>query len=137
MESGTDARQLSHIRDTLGISISNLASAFGVPDESIYGWLNGVALPNYAVLRLNELAQALAAIDLAGFAHDRSLLKRRIIGGKTMLQALQAGKSIQAAIPDLIAILQREALECERLAARLEGRVIRTPSVDFDFPEAD
>ncbi|HEX7643774.1 MAG TPA: hypothetical protein VF472_16320 [Burkholderiaceae bacterium] len=136
MEKETSTRKLSRIKNVLRLSISDLAGTFDVTRASIYDWLRGAPPPDEAVARLNDLANAATAIELAGFACDRNLATRRFIGGMTLPQAMRGGQSISAVIPDLIAILQREESERERLSARLEGRAAPEPTADFDFPDA-
>lgn len=133
-EGRTPAENLAHIRAVLKPAVSDLAPVFGVSRQSVYNWAKGdpVAADNAA--RLEDLAKAADVLVRSGMTINASLLKRKFVSGRTLMQVAQSGDSAQDAAVMLVQIHQRESLQRESMAARFANRKKKSASADFDLP---
>lgn len=133
----TAAEDISHIRDVLSLGISNLASMLGVSRQAVYNWLKGEQPISEHSAKLHELAQAADLLDELGTPVSGALLKRKVIRGKTLFEAIKEGGSVHDSAQILVQILRREQEQREHMATRLAGRASSSRSVESDFPAAN
>ena len=128
---------LARIREVLAPAVSDLAVIFGVTRQSVYNWANGEPIADENAGKLRDLAQAADLLTDAGIEVNASLLKRKFVNGKTLLQVAQTGESARDAALLLIQIFKREAEQRERLNVRLANRPKTSATADFDLPVSD
>lgn len=133
----TPAEDISHVRDVLSLSISNLASMLGVSRQAVYNWLKGEQpIPEHSA-KLQDLAQVADLLLEFGSPISGALLKRKVIGGKTLFETISEGGSAHDSAQILVRILRREQEQRKQMAARLAGRVSSSRSVESEFPAAN
>lgn len=133
----TSAENLEHIREVLKPAISDLATTLNVSRQSIYNWLNGAPVADVNASKLDDLAKASDVLAQAGVTVNPALLKRKLPGGKTLLEIAKDGESARDAAIILVEIYQREAAQREQMNARFANRVNKPASADFDLPHSD
>lgn len=130
----TPSENLSRIREVLRPAVSDLAATFGVSRQSVYNWLNGEPVAYGNAAKLHDLAQAADVLAHEGLSINAALLKRKFANGRTLMQVAQAGASARDAALMLVHIYKREAVQRERVNARLANRAQTRASADFDLP---
>lgn len=128
------SENLARIREVMNPAVSDLATTFGVSRQSVYNWLNGEPVADENAARLQDLAQAADVLVHEGIAVNATLLKRKFVNGRTLMQVAQAGESARDAALLLVQIHKREAAQRERMNARLANRARTPATADFDLP---
>lgn len=126
--------QIEQIRKVFSPAVSDLAMALGVSRQAVYNWINGETPIPMHVDKLNDLARAGEMVVESGMPMTGWLLKRKISGGKCLLEIVRDGGSAQAAVRQLVQIVHAESAQRARMNARLAGRVSVTRSPESDFP---
>lgn len=129
----TPAEDMARIRDILSPAISDLAKSFSVSRQTIYNWLNGEQPTPEHTTRLKDLAHASDMFTEAGILVNGILLKRKVTGGKNLLEIVREGGSARDTAQLLLQIVRRETSQRERLAARFAGRTASQLSADTDL----
>lgn len=118
----TPAADLARIREVLKPAVLELANLFGVSRQAVYDWQAGAQPSAEAATRLAELARAADVFAEAGVTVNAKTLRRKVAGGGTLLDAvLNGGNAVQLA-QSLVATLQREDSQRQRLSQQLAGR---------------
>ncbi|WP_192983356.1 Cro/Cl family transcriptional regulator [Pseudomonas sp. EggHat1] len=125
----SSAENLAFVRNTLKPPVTELASFFGVSRQAIYNWQAGDPISTHNETLLQQLADATTLLHREGLTGSGSLIKRRLPGGKTLLEQMQGGESGESAAKALIAMLQAEARQRSGITHRLKGRAVAT-SID-------
>jgi DNA-binding transcriptional regulator YiaG len=129
----TAAEDLARIREVLKPAITTLALTFGVSRQSIYNW-DGEEQPKpQHVKKLRDLAQVADIFAKSNIVITGALMKRPVQGGKTLLEIAQNDGQVVEAAQCLVIILEREAIQREKMNARLDNRT-NARSVESDFP---
>lgn len=114
--------RITHIRQVLKISVTELSRIFGVSRQAVHEWLKGGALSPRNAQRLSEFAQAADVFLESGIDVTPGALRRKISGGQSLLESVgQGGNAIELARA-LVGTLSRELQQRQRLASRLAGR---------------
>ncbi|EWC39743.1 hypothetical protein [Stutzerimonas stutzeri] len=124
----SSAENLAFVRNTLKPPVTELASFFGVSRQAIYNWQAGDPISTHNEALLQQLADATTLLHREGLTGG-SLIKRRLPGGKTLLEQMQGGESGESAAKALIAMLQAESQQRSGITHRLKGRAAAT-SID-------
>lgn len=132
----TPAEDMERIRKSLSPAMSDLAKALNVSRQTIYNWVNGEQPTPEHIASLKDLALAADMFKEAGVLVNGTLLKRKVIQGKTLLDVVREGSSARDAAQILIRIVQRETIQREQLASRFAGRRASRPSADSDIMAA-
>ena len=118
----TPAADLARIREVLKPAVLELANLFGVSRQAVYDWKAGAQPSAETVTRLAELARAADVFAQAGVTVNAQTLRRKVAGGGTLLDSvLNGGNAVQLA-RSLVATLQREDSQRQRLSQQLSGR---------------
>lgn len=134
----TPAENLARIREILKPTITELAHLFGVSRQAVYDWQAGKLTAPENAAKLDDLAKAADALALTGIEGSSQLLRRKIAGGKSLLDVVREGGSAASAAQVLAQTLGREAKQRERLALRLAGRAKpNVPHDDYGVPMLD
>ncbi|MDN7945967.1 hypothetical protein QZM79_18320 [Burkholderia multivorans] len=133
----TPVEDLARIREVLRPAVSDLAATLGVSRQSVYNWLNGEQVADENAARLRDLAQAADVLAREGVDVNAALLKRKFANGRTLMQVAQAGESARDAALVLVQIHKREAVQRERMNARLSNRARTPATADFDLPPSN
>jgi DNA-binding transcriptional regulator YiaG len=133
----TPAEDISHIRDVLSLGVSNLASMLGVSRQAVYNWLNGEQPVSEHSAKLHELAQVADLLAEFGTPISGAVLKRKVIRGKTLFEAISEGGSARGSAQILAQILRREQEQRNQMALRLADRASSSRSVESEFPAAN
>jgi transcriptional regulator with XRE-family HTH domain len=124
--------RLAVLRQTLGLSMSELGRVLGVTRQAIYNWQRGGAIEPANDLRLKTVVSALEPY-LALFAERPGGIGDRAIDGRrTLLDALSDGMPVEEAFSRLAAILSAEDQQTQRLSALLRHRQGEPGADDLD-----
>lgn len=118
----SSAENLAFVRNTLKPPVTELATFFGVSRQAIYNWQAGEPISSHNEALLKQLTDATEILHQEGLAGGASLLKRRLPGGRTLLEQMHGGESGESAAKALIAMLQEEGQQRSGVARRLGGR---------------
>jgi transcriptional regulator with XRE-family HTH domain len=116
------AEDLARIREILKPTVLELANVFGVSRQAVYDWQAGAQPVSETAKKLSDLAQAADVFAKAGVSVDAKVLRRKIAGGKTLLEIATSGGEVAAAARSLVETLTRENAQRERLKQRFAGR---------------
>lgn len=116
------AEDIAHIRQITKISVTELARVCGVSRQAVHEWIKGGPLSTRNAERISELAQAVDVILASGVDASPQSLRRKVSGGMSILDAVQADGKIVDLARQLVGTLARESEQRMRLAARLAGR---------------
>lgn len=126
----TPTENLARIRGVLKPTITELAHLFGVSRQAVYEWQSGKPAAPENAAKLDDLAKAADVLALTGIEVSAQLLRRKIAGGKSLLDVVREGGSAASVAQVLAQTLRREAKQREQLALRLAGRA--KPDVPHD-----
>jgi len=87
------AENIAQIRKIIAPAMSDLAKSFNVSRQTIYNWLKGEQPANEHISKLRDLALAADAFAEAGISVNGILLKRKVIQGKNLFEAIRDGGS--------------------------------------------
>lgn len=124
------AKNLARIREILKPTITELANLFGVSRQAVYDWQAGKPIAAENALRLEEFAKAAALLSAQRIQISSQALRRKVLDGQSFLDALRSGGSVFDTAAALAQVLDREAVQREKLTARLLGR--QRPAVSID-----
>lgn len=131
----TPAENLARIREILKPTITELAHLFGVSRQAVYDWQAGKSTAPENAAKLDDLAKAADVLALNGIESSSQLLRRKITGGKSLLDLIGEGGSDANFASVLVQTLSREAKQREQLALRLAGRAKPiVPHDDYGVP---
>lgn len=131
----TSVQDLVSIRHILKPTVLELANLFGVSRQAVYDWQDGAQPNEQTRERLADLARAANVFAQAGVAVDTQTLRRKMTGGKTLLDAVLTGGDAVQLAQSLTGTLKRENSQRERLAHQLAGRKRSPPnSSDYGAP---
>ena len=116
------AENLARIREVLKPTMLELAGLFGVSRQAVYDWQQGSQPVSQTAQRLAQLARVADVFAEAGLAVDANTLRRKIAGGRTLLDAVSNGDDAELVAKSLMGTLKREASQRERLQVQLAGR---------------
>lgn len=116
------AEDIAHIRQVTKISVTELARVCGVSRQAVHEWIKGGPLSTRNGERISELAQAIDVILASGVDASPQTLRRKVSGGMSILDAVQADGKVVNLARQLVGTLARESEQRKRLAARLAGR---------------
>lgn len=89
-------RILARLRDSLGLSVTDLAKAFEVSRPTIYAWMKGETEPRPELWpRLEEMAQLASRAEYYSLPRASRLVRRPLLDGSSLLERPQAGQEIQ------------------------------------------
>lgn len=115
------AEALSYIRSSLKPAVTELAAIFGVSRQAIYNWQAGERISEGNEMLLGELASAadtIMAHPLAGKINA----KRKLPGGKTLLETIKMGAPGRDAALALISLAEKEGHQRAAVDAKLSNR---------------
>ena len=133
----TSVENLQRIREIIQPAVSDLAKCFKVSRQAIYNWQNGEQPSDENTAKLNDLALAADVFAESGKPLSGYILKRKIINGKSLFEAVQDGRSAVEAARLMLDILGREAKQRELLSARFAGRSASQSFADSDLTPAN
>lgn len=126
------AENLARIREVLKPAMLELANLFGVSRQAVYDWQQGSQPIPQTAERLARLARVADIFAEAGVSVDAKTLRRKVAGGRTLLDVVSSGGDAELMARGLVVTLKREASQRERLQARLAGRK-RAPASPSDY----
>lgn len=115
------SEKLVFARETLKASMASLAASLNVSRQGLYNWLGGESPTPERGARIDDLYSAAKRLAAAGVAGSQ-IAKRKISGGKTLLELVAAGDSATQTVEKLVRILEVEAAQQRMLAMRLRGK---------------
>ena len=117
----TAAEALSYVRTTLKPAVTELASIFRVSRQAIYNWQAGEHISEGNQALLYELAAAADRIVAHPLAGQVSA-KRKLPGGKSLLEAVASGMPGVEAAGKLIAMTEKEGAQRAAMESKLKNR---------------
>lgn len=134
----TPAENLARIRDAFKPTMTELASLFGVSRQAVYDWQGGRSLAPENERKLSSLADAVDLLMSEGIEISSQLLRRKIVGGKSLFDVTRDGGSVERAAQTLVRIARRESEQRKHLGDRLAHRSRAMASnADFGSPRVD
>jgi DNA-binding transcriptional regulator YiaG len=117
------ARDISHVRRVLKISVTELAKIFGVSRQAVHDWINGGALSSRNAQRLSLLAEVADVFVESGVDISPQMLRRMVGSGQSILDLFKDGSNIVQEARQLVMTLSREATQRQRMSERLSDRL--------------
>lgn len=119
---------LAFVRSIFKPSVTELASIFGVSRQTIYNWQANQPIAEQNEKLVVQLALAAVAVHAAELDVTPSVLRRKLPGGKTLMESVRDGIPGSDAAFSLIEMIQDEARQRQTVTNRLAGRGM--PAVD-------
>lgn len=116
------AAKLELVRHVFKPSVTDLAETFGVSRQAIYNWNSGAVPSERAAILLDNLADAASVFLEADVVANPYLLRRKLQGNLTLLEAIRSGASGGLAAQRLIQQLGDELRQRSLIDRRLAGR---------------
>ncbi|WP_439360314.1 helix-turn-helix domain-containing protein [Bradyrhizobium sp. DASA03007] len=113
---------IENIRSTLDLSMADLARCLGVSRQALYNWLDGGAIKPENLAKVMELKSASDVIAAANLPERALFLRRKMAGGKTLLDVIAGGGSGVAAAHALVELARLEAEQRSALAKMFADR---------------
>lgn len=124
---------LQQIKAVFGFGISKLSIAMGVSRQAIYNWKNGEQPTDENIAKLQDLTNAANIMSESGIAVTGLLMKRRVVGGKSLLDLALKGDPASEAALLLVKQVLLEREQQARLASRFANRQPSRLSADSDL----
>jgi DNA-binding transcriptional regulator YiaG len=129
------AKDIAHIRQATNISVTELARVCGVSRQAVHEWIKGGPLSKRNAQRISELAQAVDVLLASGNEASPQMLRRKVSGGMSILEAVQTDGNVVDLARQLVSTLVRESEQRKRLASRLAGhQKPQLSSTEFGAP---
>jgi hypothetical protein len=113
---------IEYIKSTLDMTMTELAKCLKVSRQAPYNWIAGGPIKDENHARLNELKSAAGMIAAASLPEHALLLRRKLPGGKTLVEAIAEGGSGIDAARSLIEMVSDEAQEKAALSRMFADR---------------
>ena len=126
-------RSLEKIKTVFGFGISKLSVAMRVSRQAIYNWKNGEQPTVENIEKLQDLTNAANTISESGILVTGLLMKRKIVGGKSLLNLALEGDAVSEAALLLVRQVRLEQEQQARLASRFADRQPNSVSTDLDL----
>lgn len=126
--------QIATIRKVFSATISDIAAALGVSRQTVYNWINGKPMIENHLTQLENFASAANAVQDAEIPVAGWVLKRKIMNGKSLLDAVREGDSAQVFVAQFVQIVRSDDEQRKRMNQRLAGRKAFECSPESDFP---
>jgi transcriptional regulator with XRE-family HTH domain len=134
----SQTEELAEIRAIFKPTVLELARLFGVSRQAIYDWQCGRSMSPANSEKLTALADAARILQTEGVVASQQLLRRKIVNGVSLLDAIRSGEDPETAIRTLIRIATSETRQREKLERRLSGKpVLEFADADFGTPYVD
>lgn len=102
-------RLLATLRESLGLSITDLARVFDVSRPTIYAWMKGETEPRSELWpRLREMEQLASRAQQYSLSRPARLVRRPVLDGTSLLGRLQAGQEVEEEHLQALADLSRD-----------------------------
>jgi len=118
------ADQVSAIRTTYGLNMSELASLLGVTRPTVYAWLNGQEPKPDSLVHIRRLVNAIHEINELKVPRIDKLIRRPVFEGRSLLDKIKTNDDIFEALATLRTVAQKEATS--RLKQKGSGRSRRS-----------
>lgn len=126
-------RSLQQIKMVFGFGISKLAIAMGVSRQAIYNWKSGKPPTDENIAKLQDLTNVAKIISESGITVTGLMMKRKIAGGKSLLDLALEGSAVNEAALLLVRQVRLEQEQQARLASRFANRQPDRLSADSDL----
>jgi hypothetical protein len=124
---------IDHAKSVLNLTMSEIARCIGVSRQSLYNWIAGGSIKHENLSKLIELKSAADVIAAEGLPERALLLRRKLPGGKTLLETIAAGGSGADAALALVRLADQEARQRAELARLFAGRAVQN-SLGHEVP---
>jgi DNA-binding transcriptional regulator YiaG len=105
-------------RSILSLTMSDLARCLGVSRQALYNWIAGGPIKHENLAKLIELKTAADIIAAENLSHPALFLKRKLPGGKTLLETIASGGNGEDAARAVVRLAEQEA-EQKAILAKL------------------
>lgn len=112
----TIAIDIEKVRSTLNLTMADLARCLGVSRQALYNWLDGGSIKSENLAKLMELKSAADVIVAANLPERALFLRRKLVGGKTLLDLVAGGGNGVAAAHTLVELARVETEQRTALA---------------------
>jgi transcriptional regulator with XRE-family HTH domain len=112
------SEQISRIKKIFGLTMSELATVFGVTRPTAYAWLRGAEPHQEIVEKMWMLSSWADDFERLGIAQINIYLHRPLVEGKTLLRLMTAGHQLDAAYSRINDLVASDLQMRERLHSR-------------------
>ena len=123
-ETRSPADQVSSIRATYGLNMSELANLLGVTRPTAYAWLNGQEPKADSIIHIHRLSSAIRDIEELNIPRIDRLIRRPIFEGRSLIDKIKANENIFESLATIKALAEKEAKA--RLTQKGSGRSNRS-----------
>jgi len=123
-ETRSPAEQVSSIRATYGLNMSELANLLGVTRPTAYAWLNGQEPKADSLVHIHRLSVAIREIEELNIPRIDSLIRRPIFEGRSLIDKIKANENIFEALATIKTLAGKESTA--RLKQKGSGRSKRS-----------
>ena len=115
-------RNLTRIRESLGLSMTEMAQVFNVSRTALYGWFNGTVPHSKQINRINEV------LSFAELAENHQIPRITLLKnvplrqGKTLLQVLVSNRDVPSALAETRAMAIAQTTSRESRLSRMKGK---------------
>ncbi len=109
VDTRSPADHVANVRDVFFISMSEMASIFGVTRPTAYAWLEGQEPEPETVKRIQQLSRAADEVKQANIIRLDLLVHRPILNGRSLFDMLKADEDLMKALAALKTISEKEA----------------------------
>jgi transcriptional regulator with XRE-family HTH domain len=116
------AERLQHLRDVLGLKMSELADIFGVSRQAAYAWLSGTIPKGEIVKKIWTFSNDVEKLRRAGVSRPELFTHRPVLqDGRSLFDLLVDGSPLDKAIAVIISTAEKEAISRSEASARQSG----------------
>jgi len=113
---------LEHAKSVLSLTMTEVAHCLGVSRQAIYNWISGGSIKPENLSKLIELKSAADVIAGECLPERALFLRRKLPGGKTLLETIAAGGDGTTAARALVRLANQEVQQRASLAKLFAGR---------------
>jgi transcriptional regulator with XRE-family HTH domain len=113
---------IEHAKSTLDLTMTELARCLGVSRQALYNWMAGGSIKHENLAKLIELKSAADVIAMANLPERALFLRRKLPGGKTLLETIAMGSGGADAAQSLVRLANEEIEQRGALAALFADR---------------
>jgi transcriptional regulator with XRE-family HTH domain len=129
-ETTSAADDIDYIKTHLKLTTTELAKYLGVSRQAVYDWRAGAHVKSHNISKLENLRAAATTLDGSGLMLSAVQIKRKLAGGRTLLETIASGGNGYEAAQSLLSMLMRESEQQKGRLAKIRGR---KPITDSEF----
>ena len=128
-------QNLTRIRASLGLSMTEMAQVLNVSRTALYGWFNGTIPHAKQIRRINEVFSFAELVGTYQLLRMDLLKNIPLSEGKTLLQVLASGEDVPGALAEVreMAIARKAAMEARRSRIARKEKILGAEDISPSF----